>query len=192
MDNAGRRIHQRKISYDFGTTPKEDVGMGLMRWLFGGGATTISRAMTDVAEVFTPNATRQMELGHEAFTATVAQHGTEFAHSQGFLFDRLINGLNRLPRPMLALGTLGLFIYAMVDPIGFSARMEGLAYVPDPLWWLLGAIVSFYFGARELHYRRRVQPPVPASPRSDVKKAPDGPDLADNSALVEWQSSRSG
>jgi len=27
-------------------------------------------------------------------------------------------------------------------------RTQGLALVPDPLWWLLGAIVSFYFGAR--------------------------------------------
>ena len=35
--------------------------------------------------------------------------------------------------------------------------MEGLALVPDPLWWLLGAIVSFYFGARELHYQRARQ-----------------------------------
>jgi hypothetical protein len=32
--------------------------------------------------------------------------------------------------------------------------MVGLAEVPEPLWWLLGAIVGFYFGARELHYRR--------------------------------------
>ena len=26
--------------------------------------------------------------------------------------------------------------------------------MPEPLWWLLGAIVSFYFGARELHHQR--------------------------------------
>ena len=26
--------------------------------------------------------------------------------------------------------------------------MQGIALVPEPLWWLLGAIVSFYFGAR--------------------------------------------
>ena len=32
--------------------------------------------------------------------------------------------------------------------------MQGLALVPEPLWWLLGAIVSFYFGARELHHQR--------------------------------------
>ncbi|WP_422385854.1 3TM-type holin [Paracoccus tegillarcae] len=29
-----------------------------------------------------------------------------------------------------------------------------LSLVPEPLWWLLGAIVSFYFGAREAHYFR--------------------------------------
>ena len=48
----------------------------------------------------------------------------------------------------MALGTLGLFVAAMVDPIWFSERMQGIALVPEPLWWLLGAIVSFYFGAR--------------------------------------------
>ncbi len=36
----------------------------------------------------------------------------------------------------------------MVDPIWFASRMQGLALVPEPLWWLLGAIASFYFGAR--------------------------------------------
>ena len=32
--------------------------------------------------------------------------------------------------------------------------------MPEPLWWLLGAIVSFYFGARELHYFRSQRPRV--------------------------------
>ena len=36
----------------------------------------------------------------------------------------------------------------MVDAIWFASRMQGIALVPEPLWWLLGAIVSFYFGAR--------------------------------------------
>jgi hypothetical protein len=65
-----------------------------------------------------------------------------------------VNGLNRLPRPFLAFGTLGLFSYAMVDPEAFAKRMVGLNAVPEPLWWLLGAIVAFYFGARETHYFR--------------------------------------
>ena len=48
----------------------------------------------------------------------------------------------------MAFGMLGLFIAAVVDPIWFADRMAGLSLVPEPLWWLLGAIVSFYFGAR--------------------------------------------
>jgi hypothetical protein len=59
-----------------------------------------------------------------------------------------MDALNRIPRPAMALGTLGLFVAAMVDPIWFAARMTGIALVPEPLWWLLAAIVSFYFGAR--------------------------------------------
>jgi hypothetical protein len=36
----------------------------------------------------------------------------------------------------------------MADPVWFAERMQGIALVPEPLWWLLGAVVSFYFGAR--------------------------------------------
>lgn len=159
--------------------------MGLITRIFGGSnAGSVSRAVTDIAEVFTPNATRRMELGHDAFVASVKQHGVEFEHGGNFLFDRIINGLNRLPRPMLALGTLGLFIYAMTDPVGFSTRMEGLAFVPDPLWWLLGAIVSFYFGARELHYRRD----RPIAPRVvAVNKTKTRTEVSNNSALDDWR-----
>ena len=53
-------------------------------------------------------------------------------------FDRAINGLNRLPRPLMALSVIGLFAFAMIGPVAFSARMTGLAAIPEPLWWLLG------------------------------------------------------
>ena len=48
----------------------------------------------------------------------------------------------------MAFDVLGLFIASMVVPIWFADRMAGLSLVPEPLWWLVGAIVSFYFGAR--------------------------------------------
>ena len=48
----------------------------------------------------------------------------------------------------MALGTLGLFVAAMIDPVWFASRMRGIALIPEPLWWLLGAVVGFYFGAR--------------------------------------------
>ena len=125
----------------------------------GGTATAVGTAATNISEVFRENATRRMELDEEAYARAIAEHGAEFQMPRAGWFDGLVNGLNRLPRPLLTLGTIGLFGYAMVEPIGFSERMEGLALVPDPLWWLMGAIVSFYFGAREAHYfRHRVWP----------------------------------
>ena len=118
---------------------------------------SLGQAVAGVAEVFTPSATRRMELSAEAQMAALQQFGSEFQTEGTGWFDSMINGLNRLPRPFLAFGTIGLFIYAMIDPAGFAPRMAGLAAVPDPLWWLLGAVVAFYFGARETHYFRNMQ-----------------------------------
>lgn len=112
--------------------------------IFGGGRNVVR----DTVEVFRPNAEAGAARDAAREAAALAQFAAEFArHDQGF-FDRLMNGLNRLPRPLLAFGTLGLFVSAMVDPIWFAQRMQGVALVPEPLWWLMGAIVSFYFGAR--------------------------------------------
>lgn len=175
--------------------------MGVINQLLGGRSVTAAAdAVTDVVEVFRPNATRQMELGHEAYRSALDQHGAEFAYGRLGVFDRLMNGLNRLPRPFLALGTLGLFVYAMLDPVAFSARMQGLAFVPDPLWWLLGAIVSFYFGAREMHYLRRgpklrhevsapYSTPAASQPFQRIER-PGKPST--NPALEAWRARRGG
>ncbi len=158
--------------------------MGVIGRILGAPAATaaIGEAVTGMAEVFTPNATKKMQATHEAYLAALDEFGAEFQYVRPGLFDRIVNGLNRLPRPMLALGTLGLFVYAMVDPTSFTRRMVGLNYVPEPLWWLLAAIVGFYFGAREAHYfRTRPQVAVPVAP------ATAGPDGDDNPALAEWR-----
>ena len=153
--------------------------MGLMSFLFGGlrragGVGAAAEGIREVAEVFHPNQTRRMELGHDAFRAAHDSHAAEFAHTPRGGFDGFVNGLNRLPRPMLALGTLGLFAFAMADPDAFAVRMRGLAEVPEPLWWLLGAVVSFYFGAREAHYLREGRAPrAPAAPDGASARSPD-------------------
>ncbi|MEO0831590.1 MAG: holin family protein, partial [Pseudomonadota bacterium] len=117
---------------------------GLFSFLFGDGRNVIR----ETAEVFRPNAEAQAIRNLELSEAALAQFAAEFATPRKGLFDRLIDGANRLPRPALALGTLSLFLSAMINPIWFAERMQGIALVPEPLWWLMGAIVSFYFGAR--------------------------------------------
>ena len=127
--------------------------MGVLTSL--GTLTRAGEAVRGVARVFRADASEGQSLEHEAQRAALTQMAAEFAVPSATWFDRLVDGLNRLPRPLLAFGTLGLFVYAMIDPWAFAGRMKGLAYVPEPLWWLLGAIVGFYFGARELHYVRK-------------------------------------
>jgi len=116
----------------------------LLKALFGGGRNVVA----ETAEVFRVNADASDRRAAEAQSAALEQMAAEFGASNRGLFDRLIDGLNRVPRPAMALGVLGLFVAAMVDPVWFGERMAGLALVPEPLWWLLGAVVSFYFGAR--------------------------------------------
>lgn len=166
----------------------------------GQGVTALGSAATGVAEVFTQNVTRKMELEEESYARAITQLGQEFEIARAGWFDSLVNGLNRLPRPLLALGTMGLFVYAMVEPAGFGLRMEGLQMVPEPLWWLLGAIVGFYFGAREAHYfRHRVWPAQKVTEtKVEAAQGTDGVSLAtvarpddsfaDNAALRDWVS----
>lgn len=165
--------------------------MGLIGQILGGPGTVaaVGDAAKGLAEVFTPSATRKMELSAEAQMAALKQYGDEFGLPTAGWFDRMVNGLNRLPRPMLAFGTLGLFTYAMVDPTRFAERMVGLNMVPEPLWWLLGAIVGFYFGARESYYFRNRGVSAPAVLVADAPGAPASADA--NPALADWQATQS-
>ena len=112
--------------------------------LLGGGR----NAVKETIEVFRPNAEAAEVRDAARAAAALGQFASEFALPRHGFFDRFIDGLNRLPRPLLAFGTIGLFAAALSEPVWFAARMQGIALIPEPLWWLMGAIVSFYFGAR--------------------------------------------
>lgn len=137
--------------------------MGLIGQIFGvifGGGRNVLR---ETAGVFVENAEAGAVRASTVQGQAMAQFGAEFAVPRQGWFDRLMDGLNRLPRPALALGTLGLFGAAMVDPLWFAARMQGIALVPEPLWWLLGVIVSFYFGARHQYKNQSFQRDIAAT-----------------------------
>ena len=112
--------------------------------LFGGHRNVVK----DTAEVFFENREAASLRAAALRTAALEQFAREFAIERKGGFDRFMDGLNRVPRPLMAFGAIGLCVSAMVDPIWFASRMQGVALVPEPLWWLMGAIVSFYFGAR--------------------------------------------
>jgi len=116
----------------------------LVQMLFGGGRNVV----VETAQMFAQNAEKAGQRQAIQHADVIAQFAAEFAPRHKGGFDRFMDGVNRIPRPAMALGTLALIGAALSDPVWFSSRMQGLALVPEPLWWLLGAIVSFYFGAR--------------------------------------------
>jgi len=166
----------------------------VMSLFFGDGR----NAVAETAEVFRVNAEKHAQREADLNVETLRQFAAEFAHPRKGLFDRFIDGVNRLPRPMLALGTIGLFISAMFDPVWFASRMEGIVLVPEPLWWLMGAIVSFYFGARHQtkgqEFQRSVAKTVAMGQTLTQLKAPVAPpgavDTTNNAALAEWEALR--
>ena len=133
--------------------------------LFGDGRNVVQAT----AEVFRENATLAGRRNATIQALALRQHAAEFRAPTPSAFNRFMDGLNRLPRPALALGTLALFVAAMIDPVWFAARMQGIALVPEPLWWLLGVIVSFYFGARHQVKAQQFQRDIAES----VARVPD-------------------
>jgi hypothetical protein len=88
-------------------------------------------------------------------TETIAPHeqfAAEFRQlTKRTWFDSLIDGLNRLPRPTIVALVIGYFLTSWLDPVLFAEINAGLATVPSPMWYVLSAIIGFYFAARELH-----------------------------------------
>jgi len=156
---------------------------GIMTFLFGDGR----NVLTDTAEVFRENAEQGAVRAAAARSDSLTQFAAEFARPGRGIFDRFVDGLNRLPRPALALGTIWLFVTAMRRPEQFIEGMEGLAIVPEPLWWLMGAIVSFYFGARHQVKAQEFQRSVALSVAASQRRPDDRMRSEINPALRDWQ-----
>ena len=190
--------------------------MGLIERIFSSVFGNGRNVIVETAQVFRENAEGAAVRQASIQTQSMQQFASEFTVQRQGGFDRFMDALNRLPRPLLAFGTIGFFVVAMSDPVWFSTRMQGISLVPDPLWWLMGAIVSFYFGARHQAHSQDFQrsiaqtlarvPTVVQNTRALQALRSDTPQVAqsapsaeltlgalapsDNPALLEWQNSQ--
>ncbi|WP_298908728.1 holin family protein [uncultured Aliiroseovarius sp.] len=187
----------------------------VIRVLFGGRGNVVR----ETAEVFRENAEAASARDAGLQMTAIEAFAAEFAQARRGRFDRFMDALNRVPRPALALSTLGLFAAAMVDPVWFADRMLGITLVPEPLWWLMGAIVSFYFGARQQVKGQEFQRSIAeVLVRANELRASAGPqdvepvaagfttlgirqftapvpanvDVSDNAALQDWKAQQNG
>ncbi|MGH1465708.1 MAG: holin family protein [Cognatishimia sp.] len=173
--------------------------------IFGNGR----NVLRETVEVFRENSEASAGRDHQTREQSLAQFAAEFLSGQRGYFDRFMDAVNRLPRPLMALGCLGLFATAMINPDGFALRMQGIALVPEPLWWLLGVVVSFYFGARHQmkgqEFQRNMLQNLARGQRilgemqrpdhdGDIHLPPQTQsaplNLQNNPALMDWKASR--
>ena len=118
--------------------------------------TGLFRPAKELVEVFKPNAEQQaarehlerLNLGKQDLAA-LEQFAAEFQSKRtATKWDSFIDGLNRLPRPLITLGILGLFVLAPADPVRFLEIARAYQIMPDGFWALLSIIIAFYFGGR--------------------------------------------
>ncbi|MHA2063788.1 MAG: 3TM-type holin, partial [Candidatus Thorarchaeota archaeon] len=77
-------------------------------------------------------------------------------------WDSFVDGLNRLPRPVMTFGIIGMFWFAMERPADFALSMQSLALMPEYGWALMGTVVTFWFGGKFLGaFKKKMEPPKP-------------------------------
>ena len=191
--------------------------MGLISWIFGGGAKHAASAVETVAGAFKPNAEASDARGHEYAKAALAQYAAEFAHPRRGWFDGLVDGLNRLVRPVITLSLVGVLPVTMIWPEETAVAISALALLPETYWASLSVIIGFYFVGRmqlkSQDFKRSIQEAVARAPEviANIKRlrtalspneaADDDPELAlelaqglgsDNPALLDWVQTKGG
>lgn len=83
----------------------------------------------------------QIQKGYQAEFLAPEKHGW---------FNQLVDGANRLVRPLFTYGIVALFIWACVDPVEFTMTVQALGVIPELLWYIMMTIIGFWFGGRLL------------------------------------------
>lgn len=110
----------------------------------------------EVAEVFKENAENKGQRVHDETMADIGrdmaslqQFGAEFHdRSNRTWWDSFVDGLNRLPRPLLTIAILSFFVLAPLNPARFLEIAKAYELMPPGYWALLSVIIGFYFGGR--------------------------------------------
>ena len=81
--------------------------------------------------------------------ALIQQLTSEFAgRTPQTWWDSFVDGLNRLPRPLITISIMLSFLWAIIDPVSFTRSMQAFQVVPEELWIMWMTVVGFWFGSR--------------------------------------------
>jgi len=112
--------------------------------LFGSGR----NMPVELIEALRGNAETAAERAGEFDSAALAQFAAEFRNPRRGWFDRVVDGLNRLPRPLLTAGAIVILVLPIYD-IGLATEVfTAWSIIPAALWTLIAIVVTFFFGGR--------------------------------------------
>ena len=163
------------------------------------------------------NLTTQLQALRNMFTSDSGGNGggsSEGGNSDNGLphnddpFHRTINRISRLPRLILLLCIIGLFIWPVFDVVGFVAWATALSYVPESMWVVIMLIVGSWattkvirdFRSRSsttfFHHEQETYGPVTPTPplienspeqEGEYMESLNDPSTETNSAIEAWR-----
>ena len=125
--------------------------MTLLRFLFGN-----AQSIKGVAEVFFGNKKERDAQSaaneHDEQIEIHREHaaGYSYAAPTRNWFDSLIDGINRLPRPIFAFLAIWLIVWACWSPAAFIVSMKALNQVPEWVSTFVTIVLIFFFGSRTI------------------------------------------
>lgn len=190
--------------------------ISFLKNLFLGGLGSTVQGVSRGIATFTGDKVQREGNIHEEQMAVSQGMAAEYQYrGHRTWFDALVDGLNRIPRPLLAFEAIALPHWAIMDPVGFSVAMQALALMPEWLAIIFGQVVLLFFGGRMLDRwngkmkgpsKEEVQQVLDNIKELKSLKAPDDTRMAEedyqselkdttkpmsNEAIMEWNRRRS-
>lgn len=116
----------------------------LVSLITGGGLTSIAKTF------FGDKSAKETNFHNEQMSINEGYKAEFIAPEKQGWFNQLVDGANRLVRPLFTYGIIALFIWAVVDPVKFVETVQALAVIPELLWYIMLTIIAFWFGGRLL------------------------------------------
>ena len=162
-----------------------------------GGANNLART------VFGDKAAKEAAIHEEQMQIQKGYQAEFLAPEKYGWFNQLVDGANRLVRPLFTYGIVALFVWACVDPVEFTMTVQALGVVPELLWYIMMTIIGFWFGGRLLEKApMRVSKKEMAAAKTVAKEIAEERDLwedkyeqvdkdipktSTNKVVAEWQ-----
>ena len=122
---------------------------------FSKGVETVGDTVVNVKKTFTGSKADQDLYAHEQFISGLEGYSKEFTNrANRTWWDSLWDGVNRMPRPLIVVAIFWYFSLSYRNPEEFQVLNLALDTVPERMWWIMSAVVSFYFVAREFQKGR--------------------------------------